>query len=90
MGAGFAMASVIWELDSWSLAKQSGVYFFLTCLLMLPIAYVANWMEHSIRGVLIYVLIFVMIFLSVWVTQYLIWKRKINKMNHLVRKEEKE
>ena len=27
MGAGFAMASVIWELDSWSLAKQSGVYF---------------------------------------------------------------
>lgn len=90
MGAGFAMVSVIWELDSWSLAKQSGVYFFLTCLLMLPIAYVANWMEHSIRGVLIYVLIFVMIFLSVWVTQYLIWKRKINKMNHLVRKEEKE
>lgn len=47
---------------------------------MLPVAYAADWMEHSIRGVLIYV----GIFLSVWVTQYLIWKRKIRKMNHLV------
>lgn len=27
MGAGFAAASVIWEIDVWSLAKQSGVYF---------------------------------------------------------------
>lgn len=89
MGAGFAMASIIWELDSWSLAKQSGVYFFLACLLMLPIAYVANWMEHSVRGVLVYVGIFVVIFLSVWMTQYLIWRRIINKMNHFVRKEEK-
>lgn len=55
---------------------------------MLPVAYAADWMEHSIRGVLIYVgiyvMIYVMIFLSVWVTQYLIWKRKIRKMNHLV------
>ena len=25
MGTGFAMASVIWEIDSWSLAKQSGI-----------------------------------------------------------------
>ena len=24
MGAGFAAASIVWELDSWSLAKQSG------------------------------------------------------------------
>ena len=87
MGAGFAMASVIWEIDSWSLAKQSGVYFFLACLLMLPVAYAINWMEHSIRGVLIYVGIFVAIFLFVWNTQYLIWKRKISKMNHLVQDE---
>ena len=30
MGTGFAMASVIWEIDSWSLAKQSG--FICNCL----------------------------------------------------------
>ncbi len=52
LGVGFAMASVIWEIDSWSLAKQSGVYFLVISVVMLPIAYFANWMKHSIIGVL--------------------------------------
>ena len=42
IGVGFAAASVIWELDSWSLAKQSGVYFFVIGLVLLPIAYVTR------------------------------------------------
>lgn len=88
MGAGFAAASVIWELDSWSLAKQSGIYFLIACILMLPIAYIAGWMEHSIGGFLSYVGIFVAIFIAVWLAQYLSWKRKIKKMNELVNKED--
>ena len=66
MGAGFAAASVIWELDSWSLAKQSGIYFLIISVIMLPIAYVTNWMQHTLLGVLSYVGIFVAIFLAVW------------------------
>ena len=87
MGTGFAMASLIWELDSWSLARQSGVYFALACMIMLPVAYIANWMEHSLGGFLAYVGIFVAIFLAVWLAQYLSWKRKIRKMNERVGKE---
>ena len=81
LGVGFVMASVIWEIDSWSLAKQSGVYFLIISVVMLPIAYFANWMKHSITGVLSYVGIFVMIFAAVWISQYLLWKRRIKKMN---------
>lgn len=88
MGTGFAMASVIWELESWSLAKQSGIYFLIACIIMLPIAYIANWMEHSIGGFLSYVGIFVAIFIAVWLAQYLSWKRKIKKTNELVNKED--
>ena len=87
MGTGFAMASVIWELESWSLAKQSGIYFLIACIIMLPIAYIANWMEHSIGGLLSYVGIFVAIFFAVWFAQYLIWKGKIKKINELINKE---
>ena len=87
MGTGFAMASVIWELDSWSLAKQSGIYFLIACIIMLPIAYIANWMVHSISGFLSYVGVFVAIFVAVWLAQYLIWKGKIKKMNELINKE---
>ena len=81
LGTGFAMASVIWEIDSWSLAKQSGVYFAIACVIMFPISYFANWMPHSTAGILSYVGIFVAIFLAAWVTQYSVWKRKIKKMN---------
>ena len=87
MGAGFGAASVIWELDSWSLAKQSGVYFLISSVIMLPIAYAANWMEHSISGFLSYVGIFAAIFIAVWLSQYLSWKRRIKEMNALVSKE---
>ena len=85
MGSGFAAASVIWELDSWSLARQSGVYFMIACIIMLPIAYITNWMEHSIAGVLSYVGIFIVIFVVVWLAQYLSWKHKIKRMNDCFR-----
>ena len=88
MGVGFAAASVIWELDSWSLAKQSGIYFAIISVIMLPIAYVTNWMKHTALGVLSYVAIFVAIFIVVWLSQYLLWKRKIKKMNALVSKDQ--
>ena len=90
MGAGFAMASVIWEIDSWSLARQSGIYFAVACGVMFPIAYIAQWMPHSIGGIVSYVGIFVAIFIAVWIAQYLVWKRKIQKMNDEIQSGNKE
>ena len=84
LGVGFAAASVIWELDSWSLAKQSGVYFLVIGILLLPIAYVANWMQHTVVGFLSYIGIFVGIFIAAWLSQYLCWKQRIKKMNDRV------
>lgn len=90
MGSGFAMASLIWEMDAWSLARQTGTYFAIACVLMLPIAYVTNWMQHSLRGVLTYVGLFVVIFLIAWLIQYIFWKRKIRKMNDRIRQTDNE
>lgn len=81
MGMGYAMASVIWVIDSWSLAKQSGVYFAIACVVMFPIAYIANWMKHDIVGILSYAGIFVAIFIFVWLIQYFVWKDKVKRMN---------
>lgn len=89
MGAGFAMASTIWEKENWSLAKQSGIYFAIICAITFPIAYAANWMQHTVAGVLIYIGIFVAIFLIAWLAQYFAWKSKINKMNKGVRNNDK-
>lgn len=81
LGSAFAMSSIIWEIESWSIARQTGTYFAVTALAMMPIAYLANWMEHSVMGFLIYMGIFIGIFIIVWVIQYLFWHRKIKRMN---------
>ncbi|WP_294831241.1 DUF3021 family protein [uncultured Gemmiger sp.] len=45
-------------------------------------------MKHTALGVLSYVAIFVAIFVVVWLSQYLLWKRKIKQMNTLVSKDQ--
>ena len=57
-------------------------------IVMFPIAYVANWMEHSIEGILGYVGIFIGIFAVTWLTQYLAWRGKIKKMNGCIKNSE--
>lgn len=81
LGAGFAASSVIWEIENWSLTKQSGIYFLIISVIMLPIAYVSYWMEHSIGGFFSYFGIFVLIFAVFWVIQFTLGKRSVRKMN---------
>lgn len=81
LGSAFAASSIIWEMDNWSIAKQTGIYFLIASLVMMPIAYFTNWMEHTILGFALYFGIFVLIFIVVWATQYWIIRNKIKKMN---------
>ena len=70
LGAGFAASSLIWEKDDWSLLKQTSVYFAIVTVLMMTVA-----------CVLCYFAIFFAIFIIVWVIQFIIWKRRISKIN---------
>lgn len=81
LGTGFAASSVIWEIDNWSIVKQTGIYFSIISVIMLPIAYFAYWMEHSVVGFFIYFGIFALIFAIMWITQVVIGKHNVRKMN---------
>ncbi len=86
MACSFAGASVIWEIDKWSLLKQTSIYFGIVSVLMMTVAYICEWMEHSVKGVLSYFAIFVAIFVVVWIVQYLIWKIRIYKIKEGIQK----
>lgn len=86
LGAGFAGGSIIWEKDEWSLLKQTGTYFGIVSILMMTVAYIGEWMEHSVKGVLSYFAIFFVIFIVVWLVQYFIWKVRISKIKEGVQK----
>lgn len=81
LGAVFGAASVLWDVEEWSIAKQTGTYFVVVCAAMMPTAYLLYWMEHSIAGFVQYLLMFVIIFAFVWISQYLIMMRKIRAIN---------
>lgn len=86
LGAGCAAASVIWQVERWGLVKQTGLYFLVISLLMMPIAYVTYWMEHSVWGFLSYFGIFALIFAVIWVVEWIVGKRNVRRMNESLRK----
>lgn len=81
LGAGFAASSAIWEIERWSIVKQTGIYFLTVSVIMLPIAYFLYWMEHSLAGFFRYWGVFTLIFVMVWVIEFIIGKRNVKKMN---------
>ncbi len=88
LGTVFGASSVIWEIEKWNIAEQTGVYFLIISFAMFPIAYFTHWMEHSIAGFLLYFGIFFAIFITIWATQYCIWKCKIKKISEKVNKQD--
>lgn len=81
LGTGCAAGSVIWELENWGIVKQTGVYFLIISLIMIPTAYCTYWMEHSLTGILSYFGIFALIFAGIWIIEFVIGMRNIKKMN---------
>ncbi len=89
LGAGCAAASVIWEVEHWSMVKQTGLYFLALSLLMLPIAYFSYWMEHTVQGFLSYFGVFALIFATMWLMQWSLGRRNVRKMNEKLQKKER-
>jgi len=84
-GAVWGGITVIWEIDEWSLLKQTVIHFLISSVVTFPIAYVTRWMQHTIKGMLSYFGIFAVIYIIIWVSQYLNMKKKIQSMNAKVR-----
>jgi len=80
-GAGAGAASMIWEIERWSLARQTGAFFLALSAITLPISFLAHWMPRSVTGFLIYVAIFIVIYAKICATNYFFWRTHIKKMN---------
>ncbi|NLZ76278.1 MAG: DUF3021 domain-containing protein [Erysipelotrichia bacterium] len=89
IGFSFGASSVIWEMDEWSIAKQTGIYFAITASVVMPVAYLARWMEPTFWGFVKYFGIFVVIFIVIWLMQYAFWKNKIDKVNQEIENKRK-
>jgi purine-cytosine permease-like protein len=83
-GAGVGAASVIWNIEKWSIAKQTGIFFIVLSAVALPTAYFAHWMPRTATGFLLYIVIFIALYIAVCAINYLIWRAQIKKMNEKI------
>lgn len=81
LGAAFGATSVIWQNDTWSIMKQTGIYYAIDSAVMMLVAYLCYWMEHSLRGFLSYFVIFTAVFVLIWLIQYMRVRHDLKKIN---------
>lgn len=81
IGAAFSALSLVWRREDWSCAKQTAVYFLGASLAMLPSAWLAHWMEHSLAGFLGYSAIFLALFLVFWLAGWAAARRTARQLN---------
>lgn len=81
LGAGFSASSLIWQMTHWSPLKQSLIHFLILSCIMLPIAWFAYWMPHTLFGFLSYFAIFIVLYLIIYAIISFSTKAKIKKMN---------
>ena len=84
-GAAFGGASAVWEMESWSLLKQTIVHCLVISVSAFPIAYFMYWMPHSFWGIAGYIAIFFFIYFFIWFSQYFAMKKKIQAINDKVK-----
>ena len=84
-GAAFGGASVIWEMENWSLFKQTVLHCMVISVSSFPIAYLMYWMPHSFWGIAGYIAIFFFIYFFIWFAQYFAMKKKIREINDKVK-----
>ncbi len=81
IGAIYSGASVIWEVEKWSLTKQTLIHFAIFVISFVPVSYVLYWMPHNLYGALGYAAGFIIMYVLIWVANYFPIKAKIKKMN---------
>lgn len=81
MGFAFAFSSAIWEVERWSLTRQTVLHFLALSFGTLPTAWLCRWAEYTPGGFLGYFGIFIAIYVVLWLVLTTSTRRKVREVN---------
>ena len=81
IGLSFAATTVIFEMDSWSLLRQTITHFIVTSIVMYIAGFLCGWFPHTAVSTLIWFGVFVVIYVIFWICFSMYYKNKIKKIN---------
>ncbi len=85
-GAVWGAASLVWEVDHWSLLRQTVTHLVVCSLSTFFVAYTAYWMGHNIASVAVYFGIFFLIYALIWAWEIFWLRRGLAKINRTLPK----
>ena len=86
IGLTFAATTVIFEIDEWSLLRQSIIHFIITSIVMYISGFLCGWFPHTVASTLIWFGVFVVIYFIFWICFSLYYKHKVKKINEEINK----
>ena len=81
IGLTFASTTVIFEMDEWSLLRQTIIHFIITSIVMYVAGFLCGWFPHTVGSTLAWFGVFVVVYLIFWICFSLYYKNKVKKMN---------
>ncbi len=81
LGAVFGGASVIWDVDHWSILRATATHFLTTGIIFIPVSLLLGWCEPNLTGVVYYTGFYGGIYLCIWIGSYLSYRHRIRKIN---------
>ena len=81
-----AGASVFNQIESWSIAKSTGLHFLSLYVVYVLCYVVNNWIPFEWGVIGIFTAVFVVVYFVVWLTVYIIVKNTTKKLNQSISK----
>ncbi len=79
-------ATVMYEIEEWSIARATVTHFVVSFFTLYAVAFVQEWFTPWSIGFWVMTIVCILIYFIIWLTQYLIFKREIRKMNEELQK----
>ena len=83
VGAAFAIAAEIFEIERWGFLRQGIVHFLVTAVVWMPIAYLC-WMPDSRAGIWIAIGGWTLTYAVNWTVQYFLYRHRIAALNRSI------
>lgn len=81
IGMMFAASSVIFQIEDWSLLKQTVIHFVIASVVMYVCGFVCNWFPHNLKNTLIWFAVFIVFYAVFWLGFTLYYRITVKKIN---------
>jgi hypothetical protein len=79
-----SVVSIVFNLDEWSLLKQSSMHF-IAIFMFIPAGIYLNWIPNTPIYILGSITLLVVFYLIQWFISYNYWKKSVTSINHALK-----